>query len=121
MFCFGCNGVEVLRARCESELINVVKAELKDHARCFAGSAPRWEGGGVASCVVAAREAAVIAMNAKSRDPPGLRQDACRIRGWVLPRVRAMGSWVATDAWARVLVGREETHEARDGTRHAAG
>jgi hypothetical protein len=51
VFCFGCNGVEVLRARCESELINVVKAELKDHARCFAGSAPRWEGGGVASCI----------------------------------------------------------------------
>ena len=51
VFCFGCNGVAVLRTRCQSDAITAVKAELRGHARCFAGQSPRWDGGAVASVI----------------------------------------------------------------------
>ena len=50
VFCFGSNGIDQLRERCQNERLVAVKACLPNAVRVFAGWSSRWHGG-VASVV----------------------------------------------------------------------
>ena len=50
VFCYGCNGIEVVRQRCENPRLESEAASLEGFARVFAGNRVRWNGG-VASII----------------------------------------------------------------------
>jgi len=49
VFCYGSNGIEQIRARCKNSKIQSRAAKLEKFVRIYAGEAPKWDGGGVAS------------------------------------------------------------------------
>ena len=59
VFCYGSNGIEQLRERCENASLAARPAVLEGYERIFAGFSSRWEGG-VASVVPAQPAARVL-------------------------------------------------------------